>query len=144
MSAWWWVAAAILFGAGEMLTTTTLLLWMALGALATAGFVAVAGAHGWTMELGFFAVVSIACTFAGRALMARRSRTPVGSGLNRRAEQLVGRDGEIVDAAPGEGRVTVDGVPWPARMDGGGSLPAAGSRVRVVGADGIVVVVRPL
>ena len=43
-----------------------------------------------------------------------------------------------------EGKVTVDGIPWPARLDGRSSPPAAGDRVEVVAADGIVVWVRPL
>ena len=43
-----------------------------------------------------------------------------------------------------EGKVTVDGIPWPARLEGKSSPPAAGDRVTVVAADGIVIWVRPL
>jgi membrane protein implicated in regulation of membrane protease activity len=44
----------------------------------------------------------------------------------------------------GEGKVDVDGIPWPARIEGPAPTPVPGERVRVVAADGIVVWVRPL
>jgi inner membrane protein len=145
VSPWWWVALAILLGAGEMLTTTTLLLWSALGALATAGLVWLAGPLDWPVQLAVFAVSSVSITFAGRALAGRRrSGSDAASALNRRSDQLVGRECEVIAFDHGEGRVTVDGIPWRARIEGGLPIPVPGDRVRIVAAEGIVVVVRPL
>ena len=44
----------------------------------------------------------------------------------------------------GEGKVEVDGVPWPARLEAMSPVPAPGDRVRILAADGIVVWVEPV
>lgn len=144
MSPWWWVALAIALGAGEMLTTTTLLLWSAIAALGTAVVFWLAGPAGWPVQLGVFAVLSILITFAGRMIVSRRRRPDAASPLNRRAEQLVGREGEVLAFDRSEGRILIDGIPWRARLEGALPIPAPGDRVRIVAAEGIVVVVRPL
>lgn len=145
MSPWWWVALAVLLGAGEMLTTTTLLLWSALGALATAAVVWLLGPAAWPLELGIFAVLSVAITLVGREITRRRqSRPDAATPLNRRAAQLVGREAEVISFHHGEGRVTVDGIPWQARIEGGLPAPTPGERLRIVATDGIVVIVRHL
>lgn len=145
MSPWWWAAIAIALGAGEMLTTTTLLLWSALAALGTAVVFWIAGPAGWAIEVATFAALSILLTVMGRIILARRRPRPdAASPLNRRAEQLIGRDGEVLAFDRGEGRVLIDGIPWRARIEGDLPVPVAGERVRIVAADGIVVVVRPL
>ncbi|MBB5222204.1 hypothetical protein HNP73_002140 [Amaricoccus macauensis] len=145
MSPWWWVAIAIALGAGEMLTTTTLLLWSALAALGTAMVFWVIGPTDWPAQVAAFAALSILLTFVGRLVLARRSPRPdAASPLNRRADQLVGRDGEVLAFDQNEGRILIDGIPWRARLEGGLPIPLAGDRVRIVAADGIVVLVRPL
>jgi membrane protein implicated in regulation of membrane protease activity len=147
ISPWWWVAAAILLAALEMLTVSTVLIWSALAAIVTALWLfAVPGLPG-TWQLACFGLLSIAFTFAGRALVSRLGfgDDKDGAGqLNRRAAQLVGRDAVVVSFEAREGQVTVDGVPWPARLDVGAQTPATGDRVSVVAADGIVVRVRPV
>jgi membrane protein implicated in regulation of membrane protease activity len=50
----------------------------------------------------------------------------------------------VVSFEYGEGQVTVDGTPWPARLAEGASTPPPGARVRVTAADGIVVWVTPV
>lgn len=145
MSPWWWVALAVLLGAGEMLTTTTLLLWSALGALATAGAFWLLGPTEWPLQVGTFAVLSIAITLVGRTIVQRRGSHPdAAAPLNRRAAQLIGREAEVIAFDQGEGRVTVDGVPWRARIEGGLPAPAPGERIRIVATDGIVVIVRQI
>ena len=62
--------------------------------------------------------------------------------MNRRADQVLGRQAVVVAFDHSDGRVTVDGIPWPARLDTGMPVPQAGERVLVIGADGIVVRVR--
>ena len=58
--------------------------------------------------------------------------------------QLVGREGVVVAFDRGEGKVEVDGVPWPARLEAMSPVPAPGDRVRILAADGIVVWVKPV
>lgn len=146
ISPWWWVALAILLGAAEMLTTTTLLMWSAAAALATALVSWAFGLTGWPAQVALFAALSIVLTFAARLALGRR-RPVVGdaaSPLNRRADQLVGRDGRVLTFQHDEGRIEIDGIPWRARLEGALPVPAPGDRVRIVAAEGTVVVVRPL
>jgi len=61
-----------------------------------------------------------------------------GRGVPSRTESLVGRHAVVthdIDPTAGTGRVNVGGEDWAARS---GEAIAAGVRVRVVGADGIV------
>lgn len=145
VSPWWWVALAILLAAAEMVTVTTVVVWSALAALVTAVALWVVPAMGIAVQVALFAVCSIAFTLAGRALVGRYGRQEEVGHLNRRAAQIVGRDAVVDRFEHGEGQVTVDGVPWPARLDGEAvAMPRPGERVRIVSADGIVVRVRPL
>jgi membrane protein implicated in regulation of membrane protease activity len=143
VSPWWWVALAILLGAIEMLTPTTVLVWSAAAALVTA-LVLWLAPLGLAAQVALFAVLSIAFTFAGRALVPRGLQPEDGSTLNRRADQVVGREAVVMRFDHADGQVTVDGVPWPARLEPGAAVPQAGDRVLVTGADGIVVRVRPI
>jgi len=61
----------------------------------------------------------------------RSRKQPVVTG----SEALVGAEGETVACEGSEGRVRVQGEIWRARAD---AALAAGSRVRVVGRDGLV------
>jgi inner membrane protein len=144
ISPWWWVALAILLAAIEMVTITTLLVWSALAALVTAVVLWVAPGLGGAGQVALFAALSIVFTFAGRALVQRYGYGERASTLNRRAAQIVGRDGVVLSFEFDEGKVSVDGVPWPARLPQGTPTPAPGDRVRVTAADGIVVWVTPL
>ena len=118
VSPWWWVALAILLGAIEMLTPTTVLVWSALAALVTApcsGWRRSGSPRRWRSSRS----LSIVFTFAGRALFQRRRPQDDGSTLNRRADQVLGREAVVVAFDHGDGQVTVDGVPWPARLEPG-------------------------
>lgn len=144
ISPWWWVALAILLAAVEMVTVTTVVVWAALAALVTALALWAVPAMTGAGQVALFASGAIAFTLAGRALVGRWGRQEEVGHLNRRAAQIVGRDGIVDRFDHGEGQVTVDGVPWPARLEDGATTPRVGDRVRIVSADGIVVRVRPL
>jgi membrane protein implicated in regulation of membrane protease activity len=147
ISPWWWVALAILLAAAEMVTITTVLVWAALAALLTAILLWLVPGLGAFEQVGVFAALSIVFFFVGRALVARYGQ-PGGRGsdptLNRRAGQLVGREGVVLEFARDQGKVTVDGVPWPARLAPGAPAPTPGDRVRITAVDGIVVLIAPL
>jgi membrane-bound serine protease (ClpP class) len=71
----------------------------------------------------------------GMALKARRQ--PVASG----AEELIGAVGEAIGGFPDQGRVHLHGEIWSARSDRG---IAPGTPIRVLGRDGLTLVVEPL
>ena len=140
ISPWWWVTLAIGLAALEMLTISTLLIWSAGGALVVAIVLWLWPGLGAAGQIALFAVCSIGFTFVGRSIVARMGEGPAGAkNLNRRAEQLVGREAVVDSFAGSEGQVTVDGVPWPARLEPGAGTPVPGARVRITAVDGIVV-----
>ncbi len=145
ISPWWWVALAILLAAVEMVTITTVLVWAALAAFFTA--LALWGAPGMSGfgQIGLFGVLSILFFFVGRWAFDRFGQPGGGvTRLNARAQALVGRDAEVMSFSFHEGKVMVDGIPWPARIDPGAAPPSPGERVRIVSTDGITMLVQPL
>jgi membrane protein implicated in regulation of membrane protease activity len=102
----------------------------AVAAAATAFF-----GFGVAAQIGVFVVVMTVSIVALRQnLLARLG----GRGVPSRTEPLVGRHGQVthaIDPMLGTGRITVGGEDWAARC--AEPLPT-GTKIRVVGADGIV------
>ena len=139
------MALAILLAAAEMVTITTVLVWAAVAALITALLLWLAPGLGAFEQIGIFAALSIVFFFVGRALVGRFGQP--GGGEPRRSTaapaQLVGREGVVLAFEPrrGQGDRRRRALAGPARRRRGD--PAAGDRVRVTAADGIVVWSRP-
>ncbi|SFI68498.1 NfeD family protein [Caulobacter sp. UNC279MFTsu5.1] len=137
---WVWLAVAAVFLAVEVATGTGWLLWPAASGFLV-GLLTLVVAPGLPVELGLFAVLTIAATY-----FARRFLRPVleahNADLNDPSLRLVGRDGEaLAGFENGKGRVFVDGKEW-AAVAPDGEPPAAGQKVQVVAVDGAVLTVR--
>ncbi len=145
ISPWWWVALAVLLAAGEMLTVSTVLLWSALAAMIVAILLWVVPDLSGALQIAVFAILSILLTFGGRAVFARFGEAAEERNqLNQRTTQLIGREARVIRFDFHEGMVEVDGVPWPARLDGPRRKITAGEIVEITAADGIILWVRPL
>jgi membrane protein implicated in regulation of membrane protease activity len=108
-------------------------------AFVSAGAVAAAAAaylaFGVTMQVLVFVIV---LTVSIVVLRARLLNRVAGQGVPSRTAPLIGRHGQVtheIDPTIGTGRVNVAGEDWAARS--ADAIPT-GTRVRVVGADGIV------
>jgi membrane-bound serine protease (ClpP class) len=137
-------AALVLFGIALMVAEAHIGAFGALGVGGIAAFVIGAllmfpsQAPGFALSRGVVAGAVIGSAVVlllvlGFALRSRRR--PVVTG----GEALIGADGEAVSWQDGEGRVRVQGEIWLARSDG---PLAAGSRVKVVARDGLVLRVK--
>ena len=87
------------------------------------------------VQLGSFIVIVLASLVLLRSALLKRLG---GKGVPSRTESLIGRDGVVthdIDPRIGTGRVNIAGEDWAARSEG---MLATGTKVRVVGADGIV------
>ncbi len=139
-AAWIWLVAAAALAAVELVTPGFFLIWIAGAALLT-GVTAFLLPIDLPFQLVLFGLFSILAVILGR----RHYERAAGSGgdplLNDRTAQLIGQVVTVVVAIEnGEGRVRVgDGV-WSAR----GPDVAAGSRVRIHGADGNCLKVAPV
>ena len=133
----WWILALALTIA-EALLPGTFLLWMGIAALLLGILLWAMPTLSLEIQLALFAILSLV-SIAGWRLWQRKhpdeSDQPT---LNRRGEQYVGR--VFVLDAPienGYGKVRVGDSLWQVQGDDA----AAGSRVRVTGVDGVVLVV---
>ena len=107
--------------------------FVSLGAVAAA----VAAYFGFSVTAQVFTFV-IVLTVSLVALRARLLNRVAGQGVPTRTEPLVGRQGQVthdIDPTLGTGRINVGGEDWAARS--AEAIPT-GTKVRVIGADGIV------
>ena len=133
LGSWNWLIFGLILMALELLAPGIFLFWLGLAALLV-GVVSFVLQPSWQLQLLLFAVFAAAAVPLWRRL-ARRDGDASSSNpfLNKRADALVGRvftlEKPIVD---GSGTVRIDDTIW---RVAGPDTPA-GSRVRIVRADG--------
>ena len=135
-----WVTIAILAAIVEISIPHFGVIFVSLAAGGSA-LAALAGLNVPVQIVAFIIVLGVSWAFLRPRVMARLAATP---GVPSRTQALVGSQGvvtESIDPALGAGRVNVGGQDWAARS--GNPLPA-GTRIRVMGADGIVLEVTPV
>jgi membrane protein implicated in regulation of membrane protease activity len=133
-----WAAMAILAAIVEVSIPHFGVIFVAVGGVAAA-VVAVIGLSFPVQLLVFFVALGLSLWLIRPRIVARLGARGVPS----RTDALVGREGIVthdIEATVGAGRVNVGGEDWAARA---ASPLRAGTRVRVVGADGIVLEVTP-
>jgi membrane protein implicated in regulation of membrane protease activity len=128
-----WVILAVVAAIVEISIPHFGLIFVTVGAIAAA--IASAAGYGFAVQMMVFAAaLGISLAFLRPRMMSR-----LGSrGVPSRTEALIGREGVVtfdIETTVGAGRVNVGGEDWAARAPA--PLPA-GTRIRVVAADGIV------
>ena len=136
--AWLWLTGGILVAALEILAPGVYLLWAGMAAVVVGLVVIVAPTLSLSTQLLVFAGVLVAAAFAGQLVYRRWRQTGDEPSLNRRGEQLVGREGVLEEPiVSGVGRIRLGDTTW--RVEGP-DLPA-GTAVRIAAADGGVLTV---
>ena len=135
LSFWHWLILGFVLIAVEIFAPGTFLLWPGIAALLTGVLAYALPTMPWQAAALFFALVTVVTAFVGRRLYARLQR-PVSDEpmLNRRAQQYVGTTHTL--ATPildGQGRMKVGDSTWKVV----GEDMDAGTKVRVVGVEGI-------
>lgn len=128
-----WLAVAFVAGVVEVTVPHFGFAFVGAGAIAAA--VAAFLGFGLPAQFGTFIFVLVASLLGLRSRLITRIG---GKGVPSRTAPLVGKRGVVthdVDPALGRGRVNVGGEDWAARST---EAIAAGTNVKVVGADGIV------
>jgi len=137
LGAWNWLILAIVLMGFEVLAPGVFLFWLGLAALLV-GLLSFAVELSWQIQVLLFAVFAAAAVPIWRNLARRGKGETASPFLNRRTDALVGRvftlEKPIQD---GSGTVRIDDTIW--RVTGP-DVPA-GSRVRVVRADGAMLTV---
>jgi membrane protein implicated in regulation of membrane protease activity len=141
---WNWLILGAVLLALEIMTPGVYLMWLGIAAILT-GMLSFQFADtlfwGWQAQVVVFLALSVASALIGRyffpANKADDSDQPL---LNQRGQQLVGRTAMLEEPiSEGRGRIRLGDTLWPAS---GPDLPA-GTRVRVVSADGSRLEVEP-
>jgi membrane protein implicated in regulation of membrane protease activity len=137
---WHWLLIAIVLIILEVLSPAAFFLWLAVAAAAVGLALLLLPALGWQLQLLLFAVFSVLSLFLGRRYFKRYPIATDEPTLNRRGHQYIGRvftlDQPIVNGA---GKLRVDDTTWKI----GGRDCAAGTKVQVIGVDGVVLLVKP-
>jgi membrane protein implicated in regulation of membrane protease activity len=133
-----WIVLAIVAAVIEISIPHFGLIFVSVGAIAAA--LASTAGLGFVPQIVLF-VVALGLSLA---LLRPRMMSKLGSrGIPSRTDTLIGRDGIVtfdIEATVGAGRVNVGGEDWAARS--ATPIPA-GTRIRVISADGIVLEVVP-
>lgn len=136
----WWILALALTIA-EALLPGTFLLWMGIAAFLLGLLLWLIPTLVLEAQLALFAILSLLSIAGWRIWQRRHPDQSDQPALNRRGEQYVGRVFMLEEPIEnGFGKVRVGDSLW--RVTGGDA--AAGTRVRVTGVDGVVLVVEPV
>ncbi len=134
---WAWLTVGVLLCAAEIVAPGFFLVWLGVAAIAT-GVVAFLLPIGVPIQLGVFAVLAFIALYGARRWLKANPIVSSDPLLNQRGGRLIGEVLTVVTAIEnGRGRAKVGDGEWPVR----GPDAAEGSKVRVVSADGGVLVV---
>lgn len=137
---WLWLTLGLILAVGEMTIPGVFLIWMAAAALLT-------GAAAWALPISvplqilLFGALSMALVFAGRGWLRRHPIEPADPKLNDRGARAVGETVTVTQViAGGQGRVRLGDSEWLAK----GPDAEPGTRMRVAGHDGVILLVEHL
>ncbi|MFV0643269.1 MAG: NfeD family protein [Sphingomonadaceae bacterium] len=137
---WFWLALGLFLAAAEIALPGMFLLWLA-GAAIVTGLLSFLFPMNMAIEIVIFATISIALVFIGKRYIRAHPVSEADPAMNRRGMRLAGQVATVTEAiVDGEGRVRLGDSEWIAR----GPDCAAGSRVRISGADGAILLVEPV
>lgn len=134
----WWIFAGVLLIL-EIFAPGSFFLWMGVSAGMVGGLLFVFPGMDWKLQWGVFAVFSVASILAWRYYLRIHPTETDQPALNRRGEQYVGRAFTLAEPiVNGIGKIHVDDSTW--KIEGNDC--AAGSKVEVVGVDGVILKVQ--
>lgn len=137
---WGWMALGVALAIAEIVAPGCFLIWLAAAALVT-GLVAVAMPVGLESEILLFVVLCALALAAGRRWVLRHPVASADPMLNDRGGQIIGQSVVVTHVIDGgSGRVRHGDTEWLAR----GPDAQPGTRMRVTGADGTVLLVEHL
>ncbi len=136
---WWILATALLVL--EVFAPGAFFMWMGISAVVVGALVMLAPELGWEYQIFAFAVLSVASIVVWRHYFRKHPLQTDQPALNRRGEQYVGRTFTLAEPIDnGSGKIRVDDTTWKII----GEDCDSGSRVRVVGVDGVLLKVEVL
>lgn len=134
-----WLAIGLVLAVGEMAIPGVFLIWMA-GAALFVGLLSWVVPISVPLQIILFALLSIVAVFLGRRYLRDNPIEAADPKMNMRGDRVVGEMVVVTQAIEGgSGRVRLGDSEWLAR--GADAVP--GTRLRVAGHDGTVLIVEP-
>ena len=116
-------------------------MWLAIASAIVGGLVLVDASIGWEVQFVIFSVLGIISVYAGRTYLRKNPIVSEDENLNDRGARYVGHKYALErPLVNGEGKVRVGDSLWLVRGDFDGEV---GALVKVVGSDGVVLLVEP-
>lgn len=135
-----WLAIGLVLAVGEMAIPGVFLIWMA-GAALFVGLLSWVVPIGIALQIILFALLSIVAVFLGRRYLRDNPIAAADPRMNMRGDRMIGETVIVTHAIEGgSGRVRLGDSEWLAR--GADAVP--GTRLRVAGHDGTVLLVEPV
>jgi membrane protein implicated in regulation of membrane protease activity len=131
-----WVAAGLVLLAIEIHAPGAFMMWLGLAACGT-GLVILGTGIGFELQVVTCAVLAAISLAIGLRFRHRPAR------MNTQQAGLAGRSAIALTFSGREGRVRVGDSDWAARVPPDVPEPVSGTRLRVEGVDGTVLIVRP-
>lgn len=136
---WIWLTLGVLLAAAEMVVSGVYLIWLAVAAIATGILVCLFGPN-LPLNVIEFASLSLITVFSARRFLRERPIEGADPLMNKRGARLIGETAVVTQAIEGgSGRVHHGDSEWIAR----GPDVAVGTRVRIVGSEGAILLVEP-
>jgi inner membrane protein len=134
---WFWLSLGFILGAVEMIAPGFFLMWLGLAAIIV-GMLTWALPISLPLQVALFAIISVLTVYAGKKFLKDNPIESDDPMLNNRGARLTGDIVTVIEAiTDGHGRVRVGDTDWSAR----GADAGVGAKVRVIGADGAVLLV---
>ncbi|MES9941795.1 MAG: NfeD family protein [Candidatus Thiodiazotropha sp. 6PLUC2] len=138
---WHWFILAVVLMTLEVFSPGAFLLWMGLSAGITGLVLVMIPELSWQFQLLSFALFSVVTIVLARTFLHHRPIETDSPHLNRRGEQYIERVFSLQEPiVNGEGKIKVDDSTWKIH---GEDCPA-GTKVKVVGVHGVVLLVERL
>ncbi len=135
---WHWMALGIILLAIEIIISTELLLGIGLGALGVALIYKISPNLSWQMQLVWFGLLSVVFTVVYWKKFRASKQQSDQPLLNQRTQQLIGKTTTLFEPiVNGTGKVQIADALWTVK----GPEIEKGAPVRIVGAEGMVLIV---
>jgi len=136
----WWALGGVL-GVLEVIAPGFALIWLGLASVMVGLMLLAWPAMALPLQILSFSILSVLSVAVWYRWMKNDEKPSDQPGLNRRAEQNIGRRAYVVDAiVNGRGRIKLGDSTWSVT----GPDVGAGSMVEITGADGAVLEVKPV
>ena len=140
LNVWHWLILGVVLMLTEMLAPGFIFLWFGVAAIATGLIFAAVPGTGWEVQVVAFAVLSAIAIFVGRRVVSSRPQPTDHPTLNQRSATYIGHVYVLKEPMQnGTGKIVIDDTMWKVA----GPDAPAGTRVKVVGADGVTLLIEP-